>query len=77
MSAREFSEWQAYYHLEPRTETRGDYLFGMIASILANVNRDRKKRSDPFRWFDFIPWVKPPKGDIANRLRAAFPKRKP
>ena len=34
---------------------REDRRFALIASILANANRDRKKRRRPFKIDDFMP----------------------
>jgi len=49
------SEWHAYYNLEPFGEWRGDYRAGMIASVLAEIHRDKKKRKRPFTVDDFMP----------------------
>lgn len=27
----------------------------MVASVLANIHRDRKKKKTEFRWYDFMP----------------------
>lgn len=45
----------AYYRLEPFGEHRSDLRMGILASIIANVNRDRKRKSSPFKAEDFIP----------------------
>lgn len=38
---------------------REDYGFGVVASVVANVNRDSKKKPRPFEWTDFMPqWSK-------------------
>lgn len=57
MSARELSEWMAYDRIDPFGEERGDLRAGILASLLANINRDRKKKSDPFSPLDFMPVV--------------------
>lgn len=41
MSAEEFSEWQAYYTLEPFGELRADLRSGVVASLLYNINRPK------------------------------------
>ncbi|MGO4304190.1 hypothetical protein AB4Z41_10975 [Cupriavidus sp. RAF12] len=46
----------AFYGLEPWGSHYDDLRAGVVASMLANVNRDPKKRADPFGSLDFIPW---------------------
>lgn len=46
--------WMAYAELEPFGEERGDLRAGIIASTIANVNRDPKK-GRPFKPGDFMP----------------------
>ena len=58
MSAREFAEWQAYFRIEPFGEGMADLRAGIVASVIANVNRDAKKRSQPYEPLDFMPHAK-------------------
>ena len=53
MSGRDVAEWQAFYNLELRGEDRADWRAGLIASMIANVNRS--KDTDPYSPADFIP----------------------
>lgn len=53
LTIEQLTEWQAYYALEP---------FGMpwhqtalLASILANANRDPKEKPEPFTLEEFLP----------------------
>lgn len=55
MSSREFAEWVAYYGLEPFGEERADLRMAVVASLIANANRDPKKRKRPFEPRDFMP----------------------
>lgn len=55
MPSRLFAEWMAFYRIEPFGELRGDYRAGLIASTLAEIHRDKKKRSRPFSILDFVP----------------------
>lgn len=55
ISSRELSEWMAYYELEPFGMERGDLQAGIVASTVANVNRDPKKQKRPFAPQDFMP----------------------
>ena len=44
----------AYAEIEPFGEPRADLRSGIIASTIAEVNRDRKARSKPYEPADFI-----------------------
>lgn len=55
ISSRELSEWMAYYRIEPFGQEARWLRTGVIASTIANVNRNEKKRSKPFEPSDFIP----------------------
>jgi len=62
MSAREFTEWQAFAELEPFGDWRGDVRIAMLMSLLANINRDRKAHPKAFSASDFMPeFDKPPR----------------
>jgi hypothetical protein len=43
--------------LEPIGGPGDDVRMGMIASTIANTNRDPEKRPEPFDPIDFIPWA--------------------
>lgn len=53
MSARTFAEWQAYSTIEPFGPQAEFWRAGMIACMIANVNR--KKNQQPFKPEDFMP----------------------
>lgn len=53
MSARQLAEWQAYCAVEPFGPPAEFWRAGMVASVLANVNRG--KNSKPFKPEDFMP----------------------
>jgi len=53
MSARTFAEWQAYSTIEPFGPPADFWRAGIIASMIANVNR--KKNQKPFQPEDFMP----------------------
>lgn len=46
----------ASYQIDQRGGYYDDLRAGAITSMLANINRDRKKHADPFGELDFIPW---------------------
>ncbi len=53
MSAAELDEWMLYARIEPFGEERADLRMGILASLIANVNR--AKGADAFTPSDFIP----------------------
>lgn len=55
ISSREFTEWIAYNRIEPFGEKRADIRSAIVASVIANVNRDKKKKPSPFKTDDFMP----------------------
>lgn len=55
ISSRELTEWMIYYRLEPFGQDVDWLRAGVIASTIANVNRDPKKQPRPFEPADFIP----------------------
>lgn len=50
----QFVAWQEYAYLEPFGEGRADLRSGIVASVIANVNRDPKK-GRAFKPEDFMP----------------------
>ncbi|MEW6223199.1 MAG: DUF4035 domain-containing protein [Chloroflexota bacterium] len=48
VSSREFAEYWAYDQLEPFGPERDDLRAGVVASTIANVNRDPKRQRTPF-----------------------------
>lgn len=56
MDSRELAEWAAYYSIEPFGEERDDLRAGIVASVIANVNRG--KSSKVYEPQDFMPFSK-------------------
>jgi hypothetical protein len=56
ISSAEFTEWLAYYELEPFGDQVADMRHGTSAALLANINRNAKERPEPFLAADFINW---------------------
>lgn len=54
MSWSQLVMWHAYYASDPFGEQRADARAALIASILANVNRDPKKHPRPYELKDFM-----------------------
>ncbi|QTD91758.1 phage tail assembly protein T [Burkholderia anthina] len=57
IDSSEFTDWIAFYRLEPWGSEIDDLRAGSIVSMIANVNRDVKKRPEPFGLLEFIPWA--------------------
>ena len=54
MTAEEFGYWQTLYRREPWGEAAEDLRAGIIASTIANVNRDSKRRPEPYKPNEFM-----------------------
>lgn len=61
ISYPELLKWGKYYQREPFGEWRADVRSAQITQMLANINRDPKKRSDPYQIKDFLLFDKPTK----------------
>jgi len=76
ISSAEFTQWQAFYQLEPFGPEAQSWRAAMLASILANVNRDPKVRRKPYTVSDFMPEVpmtpKEKQEDLKERISAAM-----
>jgi hypothetical protein len=55
MTAQEFALHWADYLREPWGDYRVDLAGAVVARTLAEVNRDREKRPEPFGLADFMP----------------------
>jgi hypothetical protein len=56
MTSMEFTEWQAFYQLEPFGELVADERHGAGMALLANINRNSDTRPQPWHAEDFITW---------------------
>lgn len=54
MGYSEFVDWFAYFDVEPFSGARGDLHAAQICAVLAEINRNRKKRRKPFKPVDFL-----------------------
>ncbi len=50
-----------FYNIEPFGDERADYRQAMTSCILANSNRDKKRKPTPFKVEDFMIVQKPKK----------------
>lgn len=55
-SSSELTDWQAYESIEPFPAERTEVMLAQIAQIVANSNRDPKKRREPYPLADFLPF---------------------
>lgn len=61
MGASHFWEWLAFSQIEPFGAETGYHQAAIVASVIAETNRDRKKRSRPYSPKDFMPQFGKPK----------------
>lgn len=53
----QLADWLDFYAVEPWGDTRADLRAGIVAAVVANANRDAKRRPEPFAPSDFMPLV--------------------
>jgi len=56
ITSAEFVEYMALYQLDRRGSHYDDLRAGTIASMLANINRNSKVKSEPWGPLDFMTW---------------------
>jgi hypothetical protein len=56
ISSAEFTEWRAFYRLEPFGDLVADQRHGVASALLANINRHPDSRPEPYQAQDFIHW---------------------
>jgi hypothetical protein len=59
MPMSEYLEWQEFYDIEPFGIQVQDAFHAQGISVLANANRDVKKRKEPFEIRDFLLFREP------------------
>lgn len=75
MTWREYREWLEFYEVEPFGDERADLRSGIVAALIANVNRDPKKHPQPFKPNEFMPFYQEPPPtpeQLAHKIRAAL-----
>lgn len=89
MTWRQYLGWVLYASEEPFGEERADLRSAIIAAVVANANRDPKRRPRPFSPRDFMPLAaradkSPRRAPVTDRsqfrklttmMRAAYGKR--
>lgn len=51
---RQMKEWEEYYAVEPWGDDQHEARNGLLCSLLANIHRDPKVYSQPFKMKDFM-----------------------
>lgn len=60
LTSSQLSEWEAYNSIDPVGEWRRDYMIASMMALIANINRDTKKKPEAYTHLDFMPeWSKP------------------
>jgi hypothetical protein len=72
MRPSELGEWMAFWQIEPWGDERADLRTAINTAVLANVNRDSKRRPNPFTPKDFMPYYREPEPDPALAQRKAL-----
>lgn len=82
MTSADFSLWRAYQRLAgPLGPERDDWRLAMVASVIANGQRDTKRRPRPYRPDEFIPdWAQaagvrkplPARETVEDKMKAFF-----
>lgn len=78
MRPSQLGEWAALWTIDPQGQERADLRAGVIASTIANVHRDSKKRPRPFRADEFtlkFGAEAVPKRTVREAMREWFPNR--
>lgn len=55
LSGSQLQDWMDYAAREPFGSARADQRAGVLAALIANVNRDSKRKPEPFTIEDFFP----------------------
>ena len=54
ISAKQFTEWEAFDLINPIGNVRGDHQAALISATIANANRNPKRKNKPFENSDFM-----------------------
>ena len=72
MQPHHLGEWLALYKIDPWGEFRADLRMGIQAAVVANVNRDSKRKPDAYTPADFMPDFAPQKESLLGKAKAVF-----
>lgn len=54
----ELTQWVQFDALDPIGERRGDIRMAQLCALTANINRDAKRKPEPFQLAEFMPFEK-------------------
>lgn len=60
MSGSQWGKWIAFFEEEPFGSVYEDVRTARLMALLANINRDPKKRAAPYEVDDFMPQLREP-----------------
>ena len=69
MSSLEFTEWMAYYRIEPFGPWRSDYQAGIVAAAVVNARAFRPKHEKPHGPAEFMPSFEPKKAQSTTEQK--------
>jgi len=69
ISSAEFTEWFAFYTLEPWGYEVENWRSGLVAAMVANTARDPKKHRKPYQPEDFMPNMEPKRPQTWQALK--------
>lgn len=75
MRPHHLGEWMALYEIDPWGEQRADLRSGIVASTLANIHRDPKRRASAYKPEDFMPYVERKEASpiaLIDRIKSVF-----
>lgn len=68
--------WAALRKINPWGENRADLRLAILCALLANINTDPKKRSKPWSFRDFMPYMQMTpaelEAEVGDRIQAAL-----
>lgn len=73
MSSAEFSEWMAYYDLEPFGEERADFRQALTTSAVHNSLQAQTKSPKWTKPGDFMPFSEKPQKKASDGIQAGSP----
>ena len=76
LSLRELWLWAALWEIDPWGEQRADLRNALTTYVIAETKRNPRRKSTPYRPFDFMPYAQRDEHaknrDLSARLKAAL-----
>ena len=74
MSLRDLGLWAALWRIDPWGEERADARNAITSYVVAETNRDPKRRSQPFSPRDFMPMGSKKAENVSSKIRKSMAK---